>query len=164
MKGEATVALSDSVPGWKVGDRVILTATNGNKGNDFADYRPRKANDGVETEERFIKKIDGKQLSLDKPLDFSHAVDGEFRGVIANLSRNVVIESALPPSPSGRGAGGEGIRGHTMCIIKIPWANQLRRVPPSRQGGCAGPYAIHFHLVGDTMRGSYVLGARSGIA
>lgn len=148
-KGESAVTLSDTVPGWKVGDRIILTATTGNKGNGFSDYRPRKANDGVETEERFIKKIDGKQLTLDQPLRFEHTAAGDFRGIVANLSRNVVIESASP----------SGIRGHTMYHRYSQGAISYAELRHLGKEDVLGRYAIHYHLVGDTMRGSYVLGA-----
>lgn len=148
-KGATAVSLSDAVPGWKVGDRVILTATTGNKGNDFAPYRPGKANDGVETEERFIKAIDGKQVTLDKPLAFTHIADGDFRGTVGNLSRNVVIESADP----------RGVRGHTMYHRNSLGAISYAEFRHLGKEDVLGRYAIHFHLVGDTMRGSYVLGA-----
>jgi hypothetical protein len=148
-KGATAVTLSESAPGWKVGDRVILTATTGNKGNDFTPYRPRKANDGLETEERFIKAIDGKQLSLDKPLAYSHVVDGDFRGVVGNLSRNVVIESADPG----------GARGHTMYHRNSQGAISYAEFRHLGKEDVLGRYPIHYHLVGDTMRGSYVLGA-----
>ena len=43
-------------------------------------------------------------MTLDEPLAFDHLGRGDYRGEVANLSRNVVVESADP----------EGVRGHTM--------------------------------------------------
>ena len=89
-------------------------------------------------------------LTLDAPLEFAHtAGSGDFRGEVANLSRNVVVESADPKRRA---------RPHH---VPPPFRrlDQLRRVPPSRQEGVLGRYAMHYHLVGDTMRGSYVIGA-----
>ena len=57
--------------------------------------RPRNAPSGP---------FDGTELELDAPLDFAHSAVKNRRGEVANLSRNVVIESADPA----------GIRGHTM--------------------------------------------------
>ena len=43
-------------------------------------------------------------LTLDRPLAYEHLGSGDYRGEVANLSRNVVVESADPA----------GVRGHTM--------------------------------------------------
>jgi hypothetical protein len=136
-KGEDTVTLAEPVTGWKVGDRVILTATR-------LTYRPADA-----AEERTIRAIDGARLTLNQPLTDDHQGDGLHRGEVANLSRTVVVESA--------DANGE--RGHTMyhrdSVGSISYA-EFRHLGKK---GVLGRYAIHFHLVRDTMRGSSVVGA-----
>src|SRR2546425_161709 len=48
------------------------------------------------TEERTIKAMDGVSLTLDRPLDHHHLGAGDFRGEVADLSRNVIVESANP--------------------------------------------------------------------
>ena len=48
--------------------------------------------------------VDGRRLTIDRPLVFGHYFSENQQGEVANLSRNVVIESADPG----------GVRGHTM--------------------------------------------------
>ena len=50
-----------------------------------------------------IKAVDGCRLTIDQPLEFGHYFSENQRGEVANLSRNVVIESA-----------DRAARGHTM--------------------------------------------------
>lgn len=134
--GEASVRLTEAPAGWKPGDRVILTSTRGNHGG------PR------ETEERFIKSIEGKNVTLDRPLVYHHTVAGDFRGVVGNLSRNVIVESADP----------QGMRGHTMYHRNSQGALSYAELRHLGKENVLGRYAIHYHLVGNTMRGAYVLG------
>jgi len=161
-KGDANVELSDAPASWKLGDRIILTATNGQVDADKGTRRPGRRNVPVETEERVVKAISsprpaagegpgvrGAMITLDRPLHFTHAVDGDFRGVVGNLSRNVIIESADP----------KGIRGHTMYHRNSQGAISYAEFRHLGKENVLGRYAIHYHLVGNTMRGSYVLGA-----
>jgi hypothetical protein len=148
-KGETAVTLNESVPGWKLDDRVIVTATHGLSEVETASRRPRKNSVPVETEERVIKAIDGKQITLDRPLAFPHVVDGGFRGIVGNLSRNVIVESAGP----------NGVRGHTMYHRNSQGSISYAEFRHLGKENVLGRYAIHYHLVGNTMRGSYVLGA-----
>jgi hypothetical protein len=134
--GDTTVTLAELVPGWKVGDRLIVTATN------HHEYAKRT------TEERVIKSIDGTKVTLDAPLEFKHLGSGEFHGEVANLSRNVVVESADP----------KGERGHTMFHRDSAGSLSYAEFRHLGKEGVLGRYALHFHLVGDTMRGSSVIG------
>jgi hypothetical protein len=156
-QGAGHVVLAEPVTGWKVGDRVIVTASNNHK--KIHTYRGKLSDSEgrLETEERRIAKIDGTTLTLDRPLTHFHLGSGEFRSEVANLSRNVVIESALSPSPSGRGVGGEG-RGHTMYHKYSAGSLSYAEFRHLGKEGQLGKYAIHYHLVGDTMRGSSVVG------
>jgi hypothetical protein len=142
--GDDHVLLSEPVEGWRPGDDVILT---GSKRKDK--YRFRNKPEHVTTEERRITRIDGRTIYLNAPLKEEHLGDGEFRSEIANLSRNVVIESADP----------KGIRGHTMYHRHSTGSISYARFAHLGKEGVLGRYAIHFHLCGTTMRGSYVLGA-----
>jgi hypothetical protein len=101
------------------------------------------------TEERVITKIDGPALTLDQPLAYVHFGEGLMRSEVALLSRNVVIESAEPG----------GIRGHTMYHRDSAGGISYAEFRHLGKRGVLGKYAIHFHLVRDTMRGSGVLGA-----
>jgi len=142
-KGDRQVMLSEAVTGWRVGDEVIVTASE--RAEASGSFR-----DGpTQTERRRIKAIDGKLLKLDKPLDHVHYGNGSFRSEVANLSRNVIIESADP----------DGVRGHTVYHRFSQGGISHARLAHLGKENVLGRYAIHFHLVGDTMRGSSVVGA-----
>jgi len=150
--GSAEVTLSEPVTGWRVGDRVIVTSTASQNllkkaSEDERTDRP-STRDDTETEERIIKALDGARITLSKPLEFDHRAEGAYRAEVANLSRNVVVRSAAG-SP----------RGHTMyhrgSTGSISYA-EFRRLG---KDGVLGRYSLHFHLCGDTMRGSSVVGA-----
>ena len=147
-KGDAQVKLSEAVKGWRKGDRVIITASKG--GYNGRTFRAgSKYSREAQTEERTIAGIEGEVVTLDLPVEYEHFGTGEYRSEIANLSRNVVIESADPA----------GVRGHTMyhrdSTGGISYA-EFRHLGKERM---LGKYALHFHLVRDTMRGSGVIGA-----
>jgi hypothetical protein len=136
--GVDTLALAEPVTGWRVGDRVIVTSTE----HQHAPKVPY-------TEERIVKAIDGMKITLDAPLKYEHLGDGDFRGEIANLSRNVVVESANP----------KGERGHTMYHRHSAGSIAYAEFRHLGKKGVLGRYALHYHLCGDTMRGSSVIGA-----
>jgi hypothetical protein len=138
--GDASVVLGEKVTGWKVGDRVIVTATSDHDD----DGRQKK----LHTEERTIKAIDGVTLTLDQPLEYQHLGTGDYRGEVANLSRNVVVESADPA----------GVRGHTMYHRYSAGSLSYSEFRHLGKEGVLGRYSLHFHLIGDTMRGSSVIG------
>lgn len=142
-----TVVVAEAVSDWRVGDEVILTASE--RGAAFGSYRvgAKQANE-AQTETRRITAIDGLSLTLDKPLAFTHFGGGEFCSEVANLSRNVVIESADPG----------GVRGHTVYHRFSRGGISHARFAHLGKEGVLGRYAIHYHLVGDTMRGSSVRG------
>ncbi len=146
-KGATTVTLAEKVTGWRVGDRVIITATNKQNVPDEGRYATNRS--GLETEERTIRSIEGTTLSLDTPLAFKHAASGAFRGEVANLTRNVVVESADP----------EVARGHTMYHRYSAGSISYAEFRHLGKPGNLGKYSLHFHRVGDTMRGASVVGA-----
>jgi G8 domain len=136
--GDATITLAEPVTGWRVGDKVIVTGTKD----------PDEHNDRFYTEEAAIKAIDGTKVTLDAPLKHEHSGTGEYRGEVANLSRNVVVESADPAA-----------RGHTMYHRHSAGSISYAEFRHLGKEGVLGRYALHFHLCGDTMRGSSVVGA-----
>jgi hypothetical protein len=136
-KGDAEVALAEAVSGWRVGDRVIVTATQ-------RSYRGEEPF----TEERTITAIAGTKLTLDRPLKHVHLGEGDYRGEVANLSRNVVVESADLEA-----------RGHTMYHRHSAGSISYAEFRHLGKKGVLGRYSLHYHLCGDTMRGSYVIGA-----
>src|SRR5499425_1144512 len=88
-------------------------------------------------------------LTLDTPLQFQHLGDGLYRGEVANLSRNVIVESAEPARA----------RGHTMYHRGSAGSISYAEFRHLGKEGVLGRYALHYHLAGDTMRGSSVIGA-----
>ncbi len=136
--GDTAVSLAEGVTGWKVGDRVIVTGTN-----THGDSKTEST-----TEERVVKAIDGTTLTLDQPLTTAHLGDGEYRAEVANLTRNVVVESADPA----------GVRGHTMYHKHSAGSLTYAEFRHLGKKTVLGKYAIHFHLCRDTMRGSCVVG------
>jgi hypothetical protein len=149
-KDSADVVLSEPVTGWRKGDTVIVTGmVRQNKIAKTFVFPPGSVRDRTQTEERTIAAIDGAKLTLDKPLAFDHLGSGEFRNEVANLSRNVVVESADPAKQ----------RGHTMYHRHSKGSISYAEFRHLGKAGVLGRYSLHFHLVGETMRGSYVIGA-----
>jgi hypothetical protein len=82
-------------------------------------------------------------------LKFAHSVRDLYRGEVANLSRNVVVESSEP----------QGVRGHTMYHRHSAGSIAYAEFRHLGKPGKLGKYSLHFHRAGDTMRGASVVGA-----
>jgi hypothetical protein len=136
-KGDKQVTLSEPVTGWKVGDTIVVTATQFGESKDNV------------TEERTISSMSGNSVGFDEPLAHDHSGTGEFQGEIANLNRNVVVESADPA----------GERGHTMYHRHSAGSISYAEFRNLGKKDTLGRYSLHFHLAGSTMRGSSVVGA-----
>ena len=147
--GATTVTLSEAVTGWRVGDQVIVTVSKESYTSGTSFRQSVKKPRPVQTEERRITAIDGARLTLDRALDYDHLGTGDYRSEVGNLSRNVVITSADPA----------GIRGHTMFHRDSSGGISYAEFSHLGKEGVLGKYAIHFHLVRDTMRGSGVTGS-----
>jgi hypothetical protein len=145
--GSAEITLAEPVTGWRAGDRVILTGTV--RQNKQRKTFRESTRDSSETEERTVRALDGARLTLDRPLNHDHACAGAYRAEVADLSRNVVVESADP----------SGERGHTMYHRGSAGSIGYAEFRHLGKLGVLGKYALHFHLCGDTMRGSSVVGA-----
>jgi hypothetical protein len=145
--GSAVITLDEPVTGWRVGDRVILTATV--RQNKVKKTFRESTRDSTATEERLVKALDGNRLTLDRPLAHDHQGTGAYRGEVANLSRNVVVESASASGPAG----------HTMYHRNSDGSISYAEFRQLGKPGVLGRYSLHYHLVGDTMRGSSVIGA-----
>jgi hypothetical protein len=146
--GEASITLSESVTGWKPGDQIIITSSE-HLEHFSRSRRSSQTPEGYGTEDRTIAKIDGATIQLDRPLNNSHDASEDGRAEVANLSRNVVIESADPA----------GVRGHTMFHRNSSGSISYAEFRHLGKQGVLGRYPIHFHLVRDSMRGSSVIGA-----
>jgi hypothetical protein len=151
--GQTVIQLSQATD-WKIGDQLLIPGTLKPSGRTPGGTIRNGAN-LAESERRFISAIspDGMMVTLDQPLKFPHkggANEGDNRGEVANLSRNVVIESADPTGPA---------RGHTMYHAGSKGSISYAEFRHLGKKGILGRYPIHFHLVQSTMRGSYVQGA-----
>ncbi|MGC4003781.1 MAG: G8 domain-containing protein [Pirellulales bacterium] len=188
VKGQDRVWMADSPEGWKPGDKIIVTSTSRRRGdNDRSQTEERKiVNIGQNSPKAYeaetysygdnalanVESLDdprlaklkakvavptgnrdpishGFSIQLDKALEFDHDGHGDYRGEIANLSRNVVVESADP----------NGVRGHTMYHVGSQGSISYAEFRHLGKRDVLGRYGIHFHLVEDTMRGSFVKGA-----
>lgn len=158
--GEARIVMPYPLPGWKEGDRIIISGTTRQFGYLGTRYRKAGVDNGVSsnptTEERVITRMrrwggfDSKLqiVSFDEPLEFDHLGVGEFRAEVANLSRNVIVESADPA----------GVRGHTMYHDGSAGSISYAEFRHLGKRGVLGKYPIHYHLVGTSMRGSSLIG------
>jgi hypothetical protein len=144
-KGDNAVTLAEAITGWKVGDRIIVTMTGIAPTSGYP--HPGSNPEGTTTEERTIKAIDGSKLTLSAPLEHEHQGAGLYRGEVANLSRNVVVESAS-----------KEVRGHTMYHRYSGGSISYAEFRHLGKEGILGKYPIHYHLCGDTMRGSSLIG------
>jgi hypothetical protein len=145
--GEIRLSLSEHVSGWRVGDHVIVTASA--EVDPQRTFRPGAANGAHgNTEERYIRQMDGASIVLDRPLSEDHSGAGPCRCEVANLSRNVVIESADP----------DGVRGHTMLHACSAGSLSYAEFRHLGKENILGKYPIHFHLAGASMRGSSIVG------
>lgn len=148
-KGSTTLTLAEPVTGWRIGDKLIITSSEQLYGSsDTFRSRPGKPS-ATNTEERTIVTIERSNLTLDKPLAVAHRGEGLFRAEVANLSRNIIIESADPA----------GVRGHTLFHTNARGGISYAEFRHLGKEGILGKYAIHFHLVRENMRGSGVIGA-----
>ena len=147
--GADDVVLVEPVSGWRAGDQVIVTASKESYGGGNTFRQSANKPRAVQTESRRITQIIGDHVVLDRALDYAHLGWGDYRSEVANLSRNVVIESAAP----------DGVRGHTMFHRDSTGGISYAEFRHLGKEGVLGKYAIHFHLVRDSMRGSGVLGA-----
>lgn len=148
--GDGRVTVDEPVSDWRVGDRIIITTGELRGPESGATFRQSGGRPKpVGTEERLIAAVDGATLTLNTPLSKAHRSQPNMRCEVANLSRNVVIESADP----------RGVRGHTMYHHGSAGGISYAEFRHLGKEGVLGKYAIHFHLVRDTMRGSGVTGA-----
>ncbi len=140
--GDASVTLTESPAGWRVGDTVAVSGSL---------RRHEKYSLVTSTERRVIKEMTETRIVFDKPLEFPHLGEGVMRSEVANLSRTVVVESADPSSAD--------TRGHTMYHHGSLGSISYAQFNALGKEAALGRYPIHFHRVGDSMRGSSVIGA-----
>ncbi|MEM7129833.1 MAG: G8 domain-containing protein [Chloroflexota bacterium] len=140
-QGDAELILESAV-NWTVGDKIVVSST------DF-DYRQDEA--------FTITGIDGNLISLDAPLEYMHwgelmTYDGrtvDERAEVALLSRNIRIQGDAGSEPDGFG-------GHLMVMVRGKLYLDGVELYRMGQRGELARYPVHFHLMGDNSRGSFV--------
>jgi hypothetical protein len=154
FRGEAIILLKrEEIDGWKPGDHLIVTGTTRQYG--YKQTRTVSVAERPTTEERTLKAIrpyveHGLALvTLDRPLENDHRAQADYRAEVANLTRNVIVESADPG----------GVRGHTMYHRNSSGAISYAEFRHLGKEGVLGKYSLHFHLAGTSMRGGSVVGA-----
>jgi hypothetical protein len=134
--GSSEIDLAEPVTGWRIGDRLIVTSSS----------HPRYKKD--KAEEVTITRISETRISFEPSLRSDHLGEGDYRAEVANLSRNVIVESANP----------DGVRGHTMYHRGSAGSISHAEFRHLGKEGVLGRYSLHYHLCGDTMRGSSLVG------
>ncbi len=151
-KGATELELAEPVQGWRPGQTVLIPTTARlilfEIGKNYQKVIPT-VRDKTRTEERRIKSIAGNKIELDEPLDFEHLGKQPYGGEVANLGRNVIVESADP----------QGVRGHTMYHAGSSGSISYAEFRNLGKRGVLGRYSLHYHLCRDSMRGSSVIGA-----
>ena len=158
--GAREVKVVDGTAGWRVGDRVIVPTTilptlfnpNDSEAANVPMGLIRSVRGDSQTEERVITQVRERSLGFTEPLKYDHRVEGIHRGEVANLSRNIVIESADPVGGDGRW------RGHTMFHKNSPASLSFVELRHLGKRNVLGRYTLHFHQVEDSMRGSSIVG------
>jgi hypothetical protein len=69
-RGATTLTLAEPVPDWRVGDRLIITATRRPAAREEAKAPGVRAN--PRTEERIIRAVEGSLVTIDTPMELAH--------------------------------------------------------------------------------------------
>ena len=146
IAGTTTLVTVDDT-NYFAGQTVLITGTE--KEGDFVDDSDSyRVTGNSQTEFRTIQAINGNVITLTQPLSFTHYANGLYAGEVALVNRNITIKTSE----------GEDVNGHTMThhhgMQRISYA-QFDRLGKE---GILGRYPIHFHLLGNMSRGSYVIG------
>ena len=150
---------------WAVGETIVLTPTSRDGVCTPAGCQAENEPGHMEGERRVIVAIGagGRQLELDRPLQFHHTVrlrgaglelGDAFRGEVGLLSRNVVVQ--------GDDESYDAQYGCQLLFHSPGQHNSLRvrisntQIRQTGQGFFIGRYPVHFHLVGNVSE-SFVL-------
>ncbi|MEO1417320.1 MAG: G8 domain-containing protein [Bacteroidota bacterium] len=170
VQGATSINLSYAPTGWEEGDRIAITGTS-------------SSNNPTGDEVAIIQSVSGNTVTLTAPLtkDHSDVPAPDLRVHVANLNRNIIIESenAATSSPE---------RGHTMFMhtqdvdinnIRFSKLGRTRKIIPidgwmlnpfsandddiyiqGARTNIRGRYSVHFHRggVSPTMSPAYVRG------
>ena len=141
--GTTTLSLKSAPSGWEVGDRIVVTGTD-----------PR---DAKSDEVGVIQAVSGTTVTLQEPLTKNHTAPAADLFVhVANLNRNIVIQSESPTSNGGMD------RGHVMFMRTLDV--DVNYVRFSQMGRSRKDRPINDWVIGDGAEGDeYRNGARTNI-
>ncbi|WP_050027544.1 G8 domain-containing protein [Verrucomicrobium sp. BvORR034] len=149
---EFDLELAERVPDWRKGDQILITGTRRQFPGHPYNFT-RSVADQPQSETAKIGEIREERghtiLTTDEqPPANRHEGGTEFSAEVANLSRNVIVESADP----------DGVRGHTMYHRHSTGNLSYAEFRHLGKRDLLGRYPIHFHQCGTTMRGTSVVG------
>ncbi|MCB0277644.1 MAG: hypothetical protein KDI06_22705, partial [Calditrichaeota bacterium] len=144
--GSTVLNLQENVSDWRPGDKIVITGTG--KPDNWHQTGSLLTNGQSESEERTIVSVSGSAVTIDRPLSHSHRGIDPTYGEVANLSRNVVITSKDP----------NGVRGHTMYHYESKGAISYAEFSHLGKPGVLARYPIHYHVLRNSNRGSFVIG------
>src|SRR5262249_36973733 len=123
--------------GWRAGDMIVLAST------DF---------DAHQAERRTISAIKGNTITLDRKMENMHfgkiTLDGDERGEVGMLSRNIVIQASADADKDLFGGHIMAMSGSKMFVDGV----ELNRMGQNMH---LARYPIHWHLIGDA-QGQYI--------
>jgi len=133
---------------WQTGEEIVLAGT---------------VFENIESETRFITKVEGNIVYLDRPLEFTHigviptfgGIEMPMKGEVGLLTRNVLFRG--DPETSSLDQYGAAIMIHSpgddssiarICYCELTDVGQAFKL---------GRYPIHFHMIGNVVE-SHVVG------
>ncbi|MFI6448697.1 hypothetical protein [Kitasatospora sp. NPDC050543] len=157
--GDTTIELAAAPAGWQPGDELAVTPT----------AAPSEADFSTSYDLRTIRTVSGNTVTLDVPLAHAHPRVATGGGVtlgaeVLNLTRNVRVEgtaggrahihltSSRPPDVRHAALRWLGPRTDT----RESWQGPQGATPVTAP--VVGRYALHFHLLADSSRGTVVEG------
>ncbi|MFI5530885.1 hypothetical protein ACIA8O_20330 [Kitasatospora sp. NPDC051853] len=153
--GDTSIRLAAAPAGWQVGDELAVTPTGTPDAEGFSERY----------DHRTVTAVNGSTVSLDGPLKYAHPKVTTGGGVsvgaeVLNLTRNVRVEG------TEKGRAHVHITSNQRADVRYA---ALRWMGPRSAGKekwagkpvtepVLGRYGLHFHMLGDTTRGTVVEG------
>lgn len=165
LTGDTSLTLASAPSGWKVGDKIVVPATSFFRSFKLCDMT---TNGYLKNEVKSIAAINGSTITLDSALIYDHSCEGVYNGQIhiANLTRNVIVQSEKFVDQSYQDLDNIAGRGHVMtCTNDASFYNaafiglgrtnkrQYNTDPnptnPDSYANPRGRYSLHFHECGN---------------
>ncbi|PRP82932.1 hypothetical protein PROFUN_06709 [Planoprotostelium fungivorum] len=146
QKGAQTLQLQDTVS-WSVGDKIVVASTDFSEVLDYRIYQSKpdyQESIGQpfpdQNEVRVITAVNGNQVTIDRPLNFTHWGKDNEKAEVGWLSRNIVVKGDDSSIPDAFG-------GH--FLVRNGPSAQISGVEFTQMGqaGIMGRYPVHFHAM-----------------